>query len=1024
MCTSNPTKDSGLNIAEIESIKEQLKSNPWDLELYKRGIYLTSIFKDIESLSYFRAACIEYCVADEAFWLAYIEDFKKDASESQISALYEKAIKNEPCVEIWLSYLRHVSSQCPDVYTRQDVVDLFERSLVMLGLHALDGPLLWSEYRQFESLNVDSIVTGLQLPKIRSLFYRQLQLPLSGLADLLDEYLSWEGELPPEHQNDPCKGKSLHKLGFDAWEKRKPFEFRTQSEYDEVVNPGNMSTVWNDYIEFEKTNGDAGQISIVYHRALDDLGYERDDLWVNYATFVRSFNLQGALDICERATRHMPKSTNIWILYLMLLSEATISIDELLQIYNKAMLALTETGPLVTLHITVATVLNRMYPNAIEDFRKIMAQGELLAVSRQDATSESRNLFRLLSFWGKQELRHATCGGECTEYLKILGRMLKHYRHDAIAFMYAIGGLKELERIGILYQILVQAHEHLCGAFSHTCKCKEFQSGHELIIWLYEAGLKTSSANALAEEYIDYVQHFNIEDIKKAHMTVASLDNTSVEPARNIGTLSLNNIILRRSRRRKSESYSETSSDSGSIASRSRYMYMYSGQCKSQSLHASPRLTVKDFEMATRATWDGGESADPSLAPAIPPALPMPPPFSPICMQPQPNTISQPLMLEVSRQNSSESLLELPTEPEALDHLHGKGGDVDIKRRHHLLAKEHEAVISWLEGHAESSTLYLSCLKDDQNPKELLGGFPGFLEARMQPNLRSCYVEFGSQQEAQTALEAIKSEKHSFNIDFSKPSRPLFEERVVFCRKIVCEVPMDPPILVQVITGYFSSIGYTPAQVRLVQQLSQTNGIADYCYVEFKSVNAKKVIQALLQLYGWPIGVKIGKVTFQVAPSIPIIKKRTSPRIGTLHAPNKDDSLMDRTLYITNIDPETTHVQLRQCLESEIGPLDNLYLCKRRNYAYACLVHESDATNGLDGPEIKLGNSILSIVKSTRPFPCKPPTVHAGGTHLEGHSGDSDRPKRSREQEKRRRNKDYQAVLVARQLKPRKRLDL
>ncbi|KFH05790.1 RNA recognition motif protein [Toxoplasma gondii MAS] len=111
------------------------------------------------------------------------------------------------------------------VVSAEGIRGMFEEALDDFALHALEGPCLWAAYRHFESAILDSLrrrqlekrdsgkqegkqdrgqqegrlETGggnheeesevvRQMHRIQQLFCRQLQLPLAGLGDLLDEY--------------------------------------------------------------------------------------------------------------------------------------------------------------------------------------------------------------------------------------------------------------------------------------------------------------------------------------------------------------------------------------------------------------------------------------------------------------------------------------------------------------------------------------------------------------------------------------------------------------------------------------------------------------------------------------------------------------------------------------------------------------------------------------------------------------------------------------------------------------------
>jgi hypothetical protein len=75
---------------------------------------------------------------------------------------------------------------------------LCERALAAAGLHFTGGGKVWEAYREFEQALLISMVEASQEAKskqveiVRSLFRRQLTVPLANHDLLLEEYKDWE----------------------------------------------------------------------------------------------------------------------------------------------------------------------------------------------------------------------------------------------------------------------------------------------------------------------------------------------------------------------------------------------------------------------------------------------------------------------------------------------------------------------------------------------------------------------------------------------------------------------------------------------------------------------------------------------------------------------------------------------------------------------------------------------------------------------------------------------------------------
>ncbi|WVZ04329.1 hypothetical protein V8G54_025135 [Vigna mungo] len=108
-------------------------------------------------------------------------------------------------ISLWCDYINFVQEFDPMV--RQctptgisKARDLFESALTAAGLHVAEGSKIWEAYRQYEQAillttdDTDAQAKEKQVHRIRSLFHRQLSVPLADMSSTLTAYKAWEAE--------------------------------------------------------------------------------------------------------------------------------------------------------------------------------------------------------------------------------------------------------------------------------------------------------------------------------------------------------------------------------------------------------------------------------------------------------------------------------------------------------------------------------------------------------------------------------------------------------------------------------------------------------------------------------------------------------------------------------------------------------------------------------------------------------------------------------------------------------------
>lgn len=124
---------------------------------------------------------------------------------------------------LWLHYLHYMEEHGVQVSERTPsglpkMRELFERAIAAGGLHVIEGRKLWAAYRKYEmgllmtTLDRNDDEKAKQIERIRSLFQRQLSVPLIDMEQTLTEYGSWEAE----HESGSYQGSGVDYIPSDV----------------------------------------------------------------------------------------------------------------------------------------------------------------------------------------------------------------------------------------------------------------------------------------------------------------------------------------------------------------------------------------------------------------------------------------------------------------------------------------------------------------------------------------------------------------------------------------------------------------------------------------------------------------------------------------------------------------------------------------------------------------------------------------------------------------------------------------
>ncbi|KAI5133240.1 squamous cell carcinoma antigen recognized by T-cells 3 isoform X1 [Manis pentadactyla] len=312
------------NQLEIERLEEQLSINIYDYNCHVDLIRLLRLEGELSKVRTARQKMSEIFPLTEELWLEWLHDEISMALDGldreHVYDLFEKAVKDYICPNIWLEYGQYSVGGIGQKGGLEKVRSVFERALSSVGLHMTKGLAIWEAYREFESAIVEAArpIAGFlspfdreqtfdsQLEKVHSLFRRQLAIPLYDMEATFAEYEEWSEEPVPESviQN---YNKALQQL-----EKYKPYEEALlQAEAPRLAE-------YQAYIDFEMKIGDPARIQLIFERALVE-NCLVPDLWIRYSQYLdRQLKVKDlVLSVHNRAVRNCPWTVALWSRYLL-----------------------------------------------------------------------------------------------------------------------------------------------------------------------------------------------------------------------------------------------------------------------------------------------------------------------------------------------------------------------------------------------------------------------------------------------------------------------------------------------------------------------------------------------------------------------------------------------------------------------------------------------------------------------------------------------------------------------------------
>uniref|UniRef100_A0A8C5REK8 Spliceosome associated factor 3, U4/U6 recycling protein n=1 Tax=Laticauda laticaudata TaxID=8630 RepID=A0A8C5REK8_LATLA len=309
---------------EIVRLQWMLDRNAYD---YNSHVALIKIMRDESDfgLPVARRNMSEIFPLTEGLWLDWLKDEiqqTKDSEREKIYELFERAVKDYICPQIWLEYAQYSIGGIGQEGGIARVRAILERAIIQVGLHVTKGAAIWETYREFENAILATMQPApgsvptleqqqnikAQLQKIHSLYRRQLGIPLIDMESAFLEYQYWTEEPIPDAVLKNY-AKALKQL-----QKYKPYEDAL------LIAEAPKLAEYEAYIDFEMKIGDPARIQLVYERALSE-NCLVPDLWTRYTQYLdRQLKVRTlVLPAHERAVRNCPWTVKLWNHYLMAL---------------------------------------------------------------------------------------------------------------------------------------------------------------------------------------------------------------------------------------------------------------------------------------------------------------------------------------------------------------------------------------------------------------------------------------------------------------------------------------------------------------------------------------------------------------------------------------------------------------------------------------------------------------------------------------------------------------------------------
>ncbi|KAK9286615.1 hypothetical protein L1049_015015 [Liquidambar formosana] len=355
--SDSDSEDEARENLQLQTLELELSNNPSNYEAHVQYIKLLRRLGQIEKLREAREAMGALFPLSPEMWQEWAKDEASLSNGSEalpvIEKLYERGVFDYLSVSLWCDYINFVQQYDPSVRDCSaagilKARNLFERALTAAGLHIAEGSKIWEAYRDFEQAIFHTIdeanIEGKekQVQRIRTIFHRQLSVPLADLRSTLFVYKAWEvehGNVLDVNSGD-LDGISSHVAS--AYNKALEM-YNARTHLEEQISQQDMPDSerlqqFMSYLKFEQFSGDPARVQVLYERAITEFPIS-NDLWLDYTRYLdRTLKVANVIrDVYSRATKNCPWVGELWVGYLLSLERGHASEKEISAVFEKSL---------------------------------------------------------------------------------------------------------------------------------------------------------------------------------------------------------------------------------------------------------------------------------------------------------------------------------------------------------------------------------------------------------------------------------------------------------------------------------------------------------------------------------------------------------------------------------------------------------------------------------------------------------------------------------------------------------------
>ncbi|KAL9321545.1 hypothetical protein ACSQ67_013384 [Phaseolus vulgaris] len=460
----------------LQSLHTELAANPSNYDAHLQYITLLRRTGDVDKLTRAREAMSELFPLSPALWQQWIKDelslipASRPEAFSRILKLYERGVFDYLSISLWCDYINFVQEFDPMV--RQctptgisKARDLFETALTAAGLHVAEGSKIWEAYRQYEQSillstnDTDAQAKEKQVQRIRSLFHRQLSVPLADMSSTLTAYKAWEAEQRNLQDVESVDLVDIYPHVPSSYQKALEM-YNARIHLEEYILSPNISDSeriqhYMNYLKFEQSFGMPARIQVLFERAITDFPIS-PDFWIDYTRYLDNTLKVGNIvtNVYSRATKNCPWVGELWIRYMLSLERGHTSEKDLSEIFEKSLhCTLSTVDEYLDLFLTrVDGLRRRMASSSQEDLEYKIIRETFQRASEylSPHLKNTEGLLHLYVYWARLETKLGkdvtAARGVWENCLKICGSMLETWT-GYIAMEVELGNINEARSI-------------------------------------------------------------------------------------------------------------------------------------------------------------------------------------------------------------------------------------------------------------------------------------------------------------------------------------------------------------------------------------------------------------------------------------------------------------------------------------------------------------------------------------------------------------------------------------------------